>query len=147
MLYLDLRRKGLFTESRRRGILRSSDSGSCIDPPPRAPRMASKALHAAWRRSTSCGGGWICRETNAPVIVITLASFLCILLPHTPVYIRKGRRRDGENDGPSTSGLHWAVVGSLPPPADRCPDEVDCLRAGAAGHPPGPRAAATYLIG
>jgi hypothetical protein len=30
--------------------------------------MASKALHAAWRRSTSCGVGWICRDMNAPVL-------------------------------------------------------------------------------
>jgi hypothetical protein len=53
--------------------------------------MASKALHAAWRRSTSCGVGWICRETNAPVMVITLASFLCTLLPHAclGMYIRQ----------------------------------------------------------
>jgi hypothetical protein len=40
------------------GILGSPDSGSCIDPPLRATRMPPKALHAAWRRSTSCGGGW-----------------------------------------------------------------------------------------
>jgi hypothetical protein len=50
-------------------ILRSSLSQSCIDPPLRGARMASKALHAAWRRST-CGVGWICREMNAPVLDI-----------------------------------------------------------------------------
>src|SRR5918994_2017670 len=62
----------LFTGLRGRGILRSSDARSCIDPPLRGARMASKAFHAAWRRSTYCGVGWICRETNAPVMAIML---------------------------------------------------------------------------
>ena len=47
----------LFTRVRGSGILRSPFAGSCIDRPPRGVRMASKALHAAWRRS-SCGVGW-----------------------------------------------------------------------------------------
>jgi hypothetical protein len=58
-----------FTGVRGRRILRSPDSGSCIDPPLRATRMTSKALLAAWRRSTCCGGGWICREMYAPVLL------------------------------------------------------------------------------
>ena len=37
----------LFTEVRGRGILRSSDARSCIDPPLRGARIASKAFHAA----------------------------------------------------------------------------------------------------
>jgi hypothetical protein len=41
----------LFTRVRGRGMLGSPDSESCIDPPLRATRMASKALHAAWRKS------------------------------------------------------------------------------------------------
>jgi hypothetical protein len=67
---------------RGRGILRSPFAGSCIDRPPRGVRMASKALHAAWRRSTSCGVGWICSETNAPAMVITLTAVLCTFLPY-----------------------------------------------------------------
>jgi hypothetical protein len=42
----------LFNQPRRSGILRSPFAGSCIDRPPRGLRMASKALHAAWRWST-----------------------------------------------------------------------------------------------
>jgi hypothetical protein len=61
----------LFTGVRGRGILRSPFAGWCIDGPPRGVRMASKALHAAWRRSTSCGVGWICTETNARVLSLT----------------------------------------------------------------------------
>ena len=83
----------LFTQVRGRGILRSSFAGSCIDPPLRGARMASKALHAAWRRSTSCGGGWICREMNAPARAITLAAVLCTFLTHacSGTYIRQTR--------------------------------------------------------
>src|SRR5215208_3939484 len=58
----------LFTVVRGIGILGSSDAGSCIDPSPRGARMASKALHAAWRRSTSCGVGCTCTEMNATVL-------------------------------------------------------------------------------
>jgi hypothetical protein len=58
----------LFTGVRGIGILRSPDAGSWIYRPLRATRMTSKALHAAWRRSTSCGCEWICREMNAPVL-------------------------------------------------------------------------------
>jgi len=55
--------------------------------------MASKALHAAWRSPHLCAE-WICRETNAPVMVIRLArlaSVLCTLLPHVilGMYIRQ----------------------------------------------------------
>jgi hypothetical protein len=68
---------------RGRGILRSSDAGSCIDPPLRGVRITSKALHAAWLRSfSSCGVGWICRETNDRPIAITLAAVLFTPLPH-----------------------------------------------------------------
>src|SRR5918994_4971356 len=42
----------LFTGVRGRGILRSPFAGSCIDRPPGGLRMASKALHVAWQRST-----------------------------------------------------------------------------------------------
>jgi hypothetical protein len=35
----------LFTQVRGRRILRGSDAGSCINPPPRAARMASEGLH------------------------------------------------------------------------------------------------------
>jgi hypothetical protein len=56
MLYLDLRRKGLFTESRRRGILGSSFAGSCIDRLPKMAMMASEAHHAASEGTTCCGG-------------------------------------------------------------------------------------------
>jgi hypothetical protein len=41
----------LFTGVRGIVILRSHFAGSCIDRPPRGVRMASKGLHAAWRRS------------------------------------------------------------------------------------------------
>src|SRR5215212_8902694 len=41
----------LFTRRLRRGILRNSFAGSCIDRSPRSVRMASKALHASWRRT------------------------------------------------------------------------------------------------
>jgi hypothetical protein len=70
----------LFTGVRGMGILGSSLAGSCIDPPLRCARMASTALHAAWQRSTYCGGGWICREMDAPAVVITLA-VVCTGLP------------------------------------------------------------------
>ena len=73
--------------------------------------MASKALHAAWRRSTYFGAGWICRETNDPVIVITLAVFLCTLLPHAclGMYIRqtwlhRTGARTREKPGPYVEG-------------------------------------------
>src|SRR5215207_3493458 len=62
----------LFTRVRGRGILRSPFAGSCIDRPPGGVRMASKALHAVRRRSsTSCGVGWTCRETNARALSLT----------------------------------------------------------------------------
>jgi hypothetical protein len=37
-----------FSDSLGRGILGSSDAGSCIDLLPRDARMASEPLHAAW---------------------------------------------------------------------------------------------------
>jgi hypothetical protein len=40
-------REGLFTEVRGRGILRSSDAGSCINRPPGAAERGSKGLHTA----------------------------------------------------------------------------------------------------
>src|SRR5215212_7191369 len=40
----DAERNGLIHERRGRGILRTSDARSCIDPPLRSARMASKAL-------------------------------------------------------------------------------------------------------
>src|SRR5215217_6544124 len=40
----------LFTQVPGRGILRSSDAESCIGHPLRSASIASKALHAAWRR-------------------------------------------------------------------------------------------------
>src|SRR5215212_3717082 len=46
----------LFSGVRGRGILRSSDAGSCIDRPLRGPRMASKVAHGAWWGTTCCGG-------------------------------------------------------------------------------------------
>src|SRR5215217_6967014 len=62
----------LFTRVRGRVILRSPFAGSCIDRPPGGVRMASKALHAVRRRSsTSCGVGWTCRETNARALSLT----------------------------------------------------------------------------
>jgi hypothetical protein len=45
-----------FSDSLGRGFLRSSDAGSCIERPPRAPRMASESTYAAWEGSTCCGG-------------------------------------------------------------------------------------------
>ena len=51
-----IRHRPLFTEVPRRGVLGSSDSGSCIERPPRATRMASEAHHVEWRGSTCCGG-------------------------------------------------------------------------------------------
>jgi hypothetical protein len=38
----------LFTQRRRRGILRRSDAGSCLERPPRGERMPSEAIYAAW---------------------------------------------------------------------------------------------------
>src|SRR5215204_6716836 len=45
----------LFTEVRGRGILGSSDSGSCIDLAPRGARIASGATYVAWEGTTYCG--------------------------------------------------------------------------------------------
>jgi hypothetical protein len=75
-----------------REILRNSFAGSCVDRPPRGVRMASKTLHASWRRSTSCGVGWICRETQDPPIAVTLAALLCTPLPQAcpKTYTRRG---------------------------------------------------------
>jgi hypothetical protein len=50
-----------FSDSLRRGILRSSDSRSCIDSPLRAAWMASADRHVAWVRSTFCGVGCLCK--------------------------------------------------------------------------------------
>src|SRR5215208_2923117 len=52
-----LSKEGLFTQRRRRGILRSSFAGSCIVPVPEAPQSLSKALRVAWEGSTCCGAG------------------------------------------------------------------------------------------
>src|SRR5215211_1219927 len=60
--------------------------------------MAYKALHAAWRRSTSCGVGWMCMETNDPAIAI--------------VEGRRGVREDGD---PAIGGL-YRLVSELPTP-------------------------------
>src|SRR5215204_4569986 len=46
--------RSLFTRVRGRGILRSPDAGSCIEPPSRATRMASGGCHAACAEA-SCG--------------------------------------------------------------------------------------------
>ena len=64
--------------------------------------MASKAIHAAWVRSTSCGVEWICTEMDAPASVITLGSILCTSFPYArPVpYIR--RTLAGEGGGTET---------------------------------------------
>jgi hypothetical protein len=89
----------LFTEVRGKGILGSPHTALCIDPPLRGVRMASEALHAAWRRSTylwwmdmhrdGCSGE--CDHTR---------SFLCTPLPlRTPNNVHKkdpGRGRMGE---------------------------------------------------
>jgi hypothetical protein len=74
-----------FSDSLIRGILRSPFAGSCIDRPPRGVRMTSKALHAAWRRSTSCGVGWICSQTNDPAMAKML-----IHNPTSPSYCTSG---------------------------------------------------------
>jgi hypothetical protein len=79
--------------------------------------MVSKALHASWRRSTSCGGRWICRETNDTAIAITLAAVLCTRSP-TPAQRYKqeeGRRGVREDGDPPTGGLYRLVLG-LPTP-------------------------------
>src|SRR5215213_7687201 len=47
--------ENLFTEPRRRGILRSSDSLSCIDRLLKTAMMASEAHHAASEGTTCCG--------------------------------------------------------------------------------------------
>jgi hypothetical protein len=39
--------------------------------------MASKALHAAWRRSTSCGVGWICTEICTEMNALVL-DIMCV---------------------------------------------------------------------
>ncbi len=67
---------------RGRGILRTSLAGSCIDPSLRATRMDSKALHAAWRRSPSCGLGWICREMTALVLGMGLDRAVLVGMRH-----------------------------------------------------------------
>src|SRR5829696_6765512 len=46
--------RSLFTRVRGRGILRTPDAGSCIEPPSRATRMASGDCHAACAEA-SCG--------------------------------------------------------------------------------------------
>ena len=79
--------------------------------------MASKALHTSWRRSTSCGVGWICMETRDPPTAITLAAVLCTPLPtpaqrYTQVEGRRGVREDGD---PAIGGLYRLVSG-LPTP-------------------------------
>ena len=61
--------------------------------------MASKALYAAWRRSTSCGAGWICSETNEPGHEQARLRSLMYTPPHTPKDVHKnnpGRRMRGE---------------------------------------------------
>src|SRR5829696_2396546 len=57
---------GLFTEVPRRGILRSSLAGSCIERPPRVARMAPEAHHAAWEGTTCCGGAQRFGGVNKP---------------------------------------------------------------------------------
>jgi len=54
--------EALFTEVPRSGILRSPFAGSCIDRPPRGVRMASKALHAAWRSTLVVVDGYAGRR-------------------------------------------------------------------------------------
>jgi hypothetical protein len=79
--------------------------------------MASKAMHASWRRSTSCGGGWICSQTNDSAIASTLATVLCTPLP-TPAQRYKqeeGRRGVRENGDPAIRELYRPVSG-LPTP-------------------------------
>jgi hypothetical protein len=107
----------LFTDLPRRGILRTSGAGSCIDRPPRGVRMASKTLHASWRRSTSCGVGWICSQTKDPAIAITFAAVLLHRSPtpaqrFTQVEGRRGVREDGD---PAIRGL-YRLVSELPSP-------------------------------
>src|ERR671912_2280905 len=108
-------------------MLRNSFAGSYTDRPPRGVRMASKAMHASWRRSTYCGGGWICSQTNDSAIASTLATVLCTPLP-TPAQRYKqeeGRRGVRENGDPAIRELYRPVSG-LPTPLraqfhGRCP--------------------------
>ena len=70
--------------------------------------MASKALHVARRRSTSCGVGWICTEMDAPASVISLESVLCTPLSHARRDVHKkspGRGRMGEPESTGASRL------------------------------------------
>src|SRR5215208_4162928 len=77
----------LFTGVRGIGILRSSDAGSCIEPPLRAARMASGGCHAACEESTvmvlhedagsqigpyriAAGPGFLCRQAAPPRCVL-----------------------------------------------------------------------------
>ena len=72
--------------------------------------MVSEALHAASWRSTSCGGGWICTEMDAPASVISLESILCTPLSHARSDVHKknpGRGRMGE---PEPTGASKQIV-------------------------------------
>jgi len=107
----------------RRGIRRNSFAGSCIDRSPRGMRMASKALHASWRRTSSCGVGWICRgicrETNDSAIAITLAAFLCTPLPHAcqKIYTSTGPPRSERRRRPCYTRIVPAGLGAPYPSA------------------------------
>src|SRR5829696_9267789 len=82
----------LFTQPRRRKILRSSDAGSCIDRPLRAARMASEARHAAWRRSTV-----VVLDKDSGRRIHRLAKFR--YSPNHPVLFTRSRSR-------GASGIH-----------------------------------------
>jgi hypothetical protein len=77
--------------------------------PLRGARMASKALHAAWWKST-CGVGWICAETN---IMAPSSLVLCTRCSRAyGVYIRRGlpgrMRRTAARMGPYPSRPGWS---------------------------------------
>jgi hypothetical protein len=81
--------------------------------------MASMALHASWRKSTSCGVGWICRETSDTAIAITLAAALCTPLPHAcpKIQTRRGAPGSERRRRPSYRRIVPAGLGAPYPTA------------------------------
>src|ERR671914_505492 len=84
--------------------------------------MASKALHASWRRSTSCGGGWISRQMNAPPLRFaagepgrssTFRTFDRECSPHLPLLA--GELLVGTHAAPSPVALFGHMVLSIAP--------------------------------
>jgi hypothetical protein len=81
--------------------------------------MFSQALHAAWRRSTSCGVEWRYTALDAPASVITLGSVLCTPLSYAcPVpYIRRTLAGGGCGRTETDQGFYSLMV--APPEVPR----------------------------